>query len=91
MADLPTKDQIRQRAIDALATQPTYAERLVEVRAAISALLKSGQSVSYEGRSLQLANLSELRKLEGEYESKANAELAEAPARNRVYYPRPIT
>lgn len=88
---MPTKAEIRARAEAALANAPTYAERLVKVRAAIDALVVSGQSVSYEGRSLTMANLSELRKLEIEYENKAAQELANCPARSRTYYPTPVT
>lgn len=88
---MPTKAQIRARAEAALANAPTYAERLVKVQAAIDALVSSGQSVSYEGRNLTMANLSELRKLETEYANKAAQELANCPSRSRTYYPTPVT
>lgn len=86
-----TREQKRQATIAALAEAPTYGERLVEVRTAISDLLASGQSVSYAGRSLTMSNLSELRKLEKDYENQAAQEMARKPGRNRVSYITPQT
>ncbi len=88
---MATQAEKRARAIAALATVPTYAERLVKVKAAIDDLVESGQSVSYEGRSLTMANLTELRKLEVEYENKAAEELAKCPGRSRLFYVTPVT
>jgi hypothetical protein len=88
---MATQAEKRARAIAALATLPTYAERLVLVKTAIDELLTSGQAVSYEGRSLSMANLSELRKLEIEYENKAAEELAPCAARSRIIYVTPVT
>jgi ketopantoate reductase len=88
---MPTQAEKRARALAALANVPTYAERLALVKTAIDDLLVTGQSTSYEGRSLTFSNLSELRKLEIEYENKAAEELAKTAGRSRVYYVTPIT
>lgn len=88
---MATQAEKRARALKALAAVPLYSERLAAVKAAIDDLVAGGQSVSYEGRSLTMANLAELRKLESEYESKAAEELAKTAGRSRVYYVTPIT
>jgi hypothetical protein len=85
-----TQAQKRERALAALENVPTYAERLAAVKIAIDDLIAGGQSTSYEGRSLTMANLAELRKLEQDYESKAAEELAKTAGRSRVYYVTPI-
>lgn len=69
----------------------TYTERLVLVRAAIDQILSSGQNVSYQGRSLGMANLSELRKLEKEYEAAAALETAKCKGRSRLIYVTPVS
>lgn len=69
----------------------TYTERLALVRSAIDEILTGAQAVSYEGRSLSMANLSELRKLEIEYQNEATKELACQSGRNRVVYVTPVT
>lgn len=72
---------------------PTYAERLVKVRDAIDAILTTGQGMTEQGRQLQMANLSELRKLEKDYEREAAAEVQKASqtsrGRNRLIYVTP--
>lgn len=69
----------------------TYTERLQYVRDAIDEILKGGQAVSYEGRSLSMANLTELRKLEVAYENAAAQEAACKKGRNRIIYVTPST
>lgn len=88
---MPTQAEKRARALAALASIPTYAERLAKVKLAIDDILEGGQNVSYEGRSLGMANLSELRKLEKDYENQAAGELALTPGRNRIIYITPVT
>lgn len=70
-----------------------YTEQLALVRTAIRDLLTSGQHVSYNGRSLQMADLSTLRKLEKEYEIAAAAENNTAPCkgRSRITYIQPVS
>jgi hypothetical protein len=88
---MATPAEKRAAAQAALAAMPTYAERLVKVRAAIDALLETGQGVSYEGRSLQMADLESLRKLEEIYLAKALVEASECPpGRNRIFYVAPV-
>lgn len=64
-----------------------YKERLQLVRDAIDEILLTGQSVAYEGRRLDMANLEDLRRLEAEYEKRAAAEAGRG--RNRLIYPVP--
>lgn len=59
-------------------TTRTAAERLALVRAAIDDILIGGQSVSYNGRSVTMANLPALRDLERAYLIEANREAAAA-------------
>lgn len=67
----------------------TYAQRLQLVKNAIDELVTSGQNVSYQGRSLTLANLAELRKLEIDYANEAAKEAALCKGRNRIVYVTP--
>lgn len=71
----------------------TYKERLVAVRTAIDELVAGGQSVSYNGRSLTMASLEQLVKLEELYAGKAAQEdLPECQrGRNRVIYVTPVS
>ena len=57
------------------ASDPTNAELLVAVRAAIYAMMTGGAVVSYSigGRSLQRCSLAELRQMEREYQAKVDA------------------
>lgn len=88
---MPTQAEKRTRALAALEAIPTYAERLANVVAAIHEILVTGQSVSYQGRSLSMADLDSLRKLEKEYEAEAANELATCAGRSRVYNIAPMT
>ena len=73
-------------------TDPSsYTVRLTKVRAAIDEILEGGQNVSYNGRSLGMADLSELQKLEERYESRAAAEQAACGGRTRIIYVTPVT
>lgn len=69
----------------------TYTERLALVRSAIDEILTGAQAVSYEGRSLSMANLAELRKLEIDYQNEATKEIACKTGRNRIVYVTPVT
>ena len=69
----------------------TYTERLVLVRKAIDEILVSGQSVSYQGRSLTMADLRMLRDLEKDYEAQAANETATCKGRNRITYVTPLS
>lgn len=86
-----TREQKRQAALAALAEAPTYSERLVEVRKAIDMVLKTGQSITYAGRTWSASNLADLRKIEKEYENASANELARSPGRSRVSYITPQT
>lgn len=73
-------------------TDPTsYTQRLKKVRAAINQILDGSQSTSYEGRSMTMADISALRKIEVDYEQKAAEETAACAGRNRISYFTPIT
>lgn len=78
-----------------MALSPTdpnsYTQRLVKVRAAINEVLDGVQSTSYEGRSMTMANLSELRQLEIAYTQEAEKERAACQGRNRISYFVPVT
>jgi hypothetical protein len=75
-----------------LPTDPdSYTQRLKKVRAAINEILDGVQSTSYEGRSMTMANLSELRQVEIAYEAQAAQESAVCPGRNRISYFTPIS
>jgi tryptophanase len=63
----------------------TWQERFDEVQDAISHIVTSGQSVTYNGRAMTMANLAELRKLADYYESKITAEGSKV-RRSRVSY-----
>lgn len=69
----------------------TYTERLELVRTAIDEILSTGQSVSVDGRNFSMADLSELRKLELDYETRAARETATRKGRNRLIYVKPVT
>lgn len=68
-----------------------YAEQLALVRTAIKAVLESGQSVSYKGRSWTMTDLSTLRKMEIDYAQLAAQELNPKRGRNRLIYVTPTT
>lgn len=68
-----------------------YADQLALVRSAITEILTSGQSVSYQGRSLSMADLKTLRELEKDYEEKAAQEVASSKGRSRLTYVTPIS
>lgn len=63
-------------------------QRLAEVRAAISAVLKTGQRLRRADREIQLAELNSLRLLERQYAADVAAEQAalQGRGRNRVSY-----
>lgn len=63
-------------------------QRLAEVRAAISAVLKNGQRLRRQDRELQLAELNSLRQLERQYVADVAAEQAaqKGRGRNRIAY-----
>ncbi|EKT4539547.1 hypothetical protein QEM15_001701 [Pseudomonas putida] len=63
-------------------------QRLDEVRAAISRVLKNGQRLRRQDREVQLAELNSLRLLEKQYASEVAAETAarQGRGRNRVSY-----
>ncbi|MBF8756487.1 hypothetical protein [Pseudomonas guariconensis] len=63
-------------------------QRLAEVRAAISAVLKNGQRLRRTDRELQLAELNSLRLLERQYVADVAAEQAalKGHGRNRISY-----
>lgn len=71
----------------------TYKERLVAVRTAIDELVAGGQSVQYQGRSLTMASLETLMKLEEQYSEKAAQEDLAAckRGRSRVIYVTPMS
>lgn len=66
-----------------------YAEQLLMVRKAIKDILETGQNVSYQGRSLGMANLATLRELEKDYEAGAAKEAG--TGRSSVTYVEPAT
>jgi hypothetical protein len=68
----------------------TNAEMWQLTRATIAALMTSGQTVSYQGRSLTMANLGELRKAETDYKALMDLDLAARPGRSRVAYIIPV-
>ncbi|RWU18098.1 hypothetical protein DM813_25895 [Pseudomonas alkylphenolica] len=63
-------------------------QRLQEVRAAISAVLKNGQRLRRADREVQMAELNSLRLLEKQYAQEVAAEQAalQGRGRNRVSY-----
>ncbi|AKA25493.1 hypothetical protein [Pseudomonas chlororaphis] len=63
-------------------------QRLAEVRAAISRVLKNGQRLRRQDREVQLAELNSLRLLEKQYAEQVAAEQAtlQGRGRNRVSY-----
>ena len=63
-------------------------QRLDEVRAAISRVLKNGQRLRRQDREVQLAELNGLRLLEKQYAAEVAAEAAalKGRGRNRVSY-----
>lgn len=63
-------------------------QRLAEVRAAISAVLKNGQRLRRADREIQLAELNSLRLLEKQYADQVALEQAERArrGRNRISY-----
>lgn len=63
-------------------------QRLDEVRAAISNVLKNGQRLRRQDREVQLAELNSLRLLEKQYAAEVAAETAarRGRGRNRVSY-----
>ncbi|WP_460415485.1 hypothetical protein [Pseudomonas sp. microsymbiont 2] len=63
-------------------------QRLAEVRAAISRVLKNGQRLRRQDREVQLAELSSLRMLEKQYADEVAREQAAllGRGRNRVSY-----
>ncbi|MDN7142705.1 hypothetical protein KC131_18820 [Pseudomonas sp. JQ170] len=65
-------------------------QRLAEVRAAISAVLKNGQRLRRADREVQMAELNSLRLLEKQYSEQVAAEAAalQRRGRNRVSYVR---
>jgi riboflavin synthase alpha subunit len=67
---------------------PTNQELLEATRTAILEIVQTGQSISADGRSLTMANLSELRKLEAEL--KVEVAAAAKAGRNRLLYVRPV-
>lgn len=64
------------------------AQRLAEVRAAISAVLKNGQRLRRADREIQLAELNSLRLLEKQYADQVALEQAARArrGRNRISY-----
>lgn len=71
----------------------SYTDRLVAVRTAIDELVAGGQSVTYQGRSISMANLDSLMKLEEKYSNLAAQEgLSDCnKGRSRVVYVTPVT
>ncbi|MNJ34926.1 hypothetical protein D3C77_296520 [compost metagenome] len=65
-------------------------QRLAEVRAAISAVLRNGQRLRRADREVQMAELNSLRLLEKQYAEQVAAEAAalQRRGRNRVSYVR---
>jgi len=63
-------------------------QRLAEVRAAISRVLKNGQRLRRQDREVQLAELNSLRLLEKQYAEEVAAEQAtlQGRGRNRISY-----
>lgn len=61
----------------------TAQQRLDEVRAAIKAVLETGQSIRFEGRQVDRAQLASLRLLEEQYAEQADRETALASRRPR--------
>jgi len=63
-------------------------QRLAEVRAAISAVLKNGQRLRRSDREIQLAELNSLRLLEKQYADQVAAEQAanQGRGRSRISY-----
>jgi hypothetical protein len=69
-----------------------YQDRLVLIRAAITEILETGQSVSYAGRNLTLADLKTLQDLEKDTVVLANNETSAqcGAGRSRISYIVPI-
>jgi len=67
-----------------------YTEARDLARAAIKQLLSTGQSVSYAGRSLTMADLGELQRIEAEYSQKADCENGLVSGRGRVINVTPV-
>ena len=67
-----------------------YTERLKLVRSAIDEILTGGQNVSYQGRTLTMADLKTLRDLEKEYEQLAAGEAGKA-VRGRIINVTPVS
>ncbi|MCU1722421.1 hypothetical protein [Pseudomonas sp. 5P_5.1_Bac1] len=63
-------------------------QRLAEVRAAISAVLKNGQRLRRADREVQMAELNSLRLLEKQYADQVAAEqvVLQGRGRNRISY-----
>ncbi|AZD00690.1 hypothetical protein [Pseudomonas chlororaphis] len=63
-------------------------QRLADVRAAISRVLKNGQRLRRQDREVQLAELNSLRLLEKQYAEEVVAEqaLLQGRGRNRISY-----
>ncbi|WP_277593049.1 hypothetical protein [Pseudomonas chlororaphis] len=63
-------------------------QRLAEVRAAISRVLKNGQRLRRQDREVQLAELNSLRLMEKQYAEEVAAEQAQLQGRgrNRISY-----
>jgi len=68
--------------------ETSYAGRLALVRAAIEAVLAGGQDVTFDGKRVTEADLSQLDKLEQRYEKKAAREARGGGMRMR--YGRPL-
>lgn len=62
----------------------TAQQRLDDVRAAIKAVLETGQSIRFEGRQVERAQLASLRILEDQYAVQAAQEAAQTNRRSRV-------
>lgn len=67
----------------------TYAAKLALVEAAIEAVLTGGQDVTFDGKRVTEADLSQLQKLEAYYQGKAARE-ANGGAGIRVRYAVPL-
>ncbi|WP_324710107.1 hypothetical protein [Pseudomonas citronellolis] len=61
----------------------TAQQRLDDVRAAIKAVLETGQSIRFEGRQVDRAQLASLRVLEAQYAEDASREAAASSTRPR--------
>ncbi|MED5608501.1 hypothetical protein VV867_12470 [Pseudomonas sp. JH-2] len=62
----------------------TAQQRLDDVRVAIKAVLETGQSIRFEGRQVDRAQLASLRLLEEQYAAQAAQEAAQTSRRSRV-------